>query len=175
MELTDGNVTLRSPTDADASAVAEAVQASLETLSPWMPWATEGYDDDAAREWIHGIIDPSSVRFVIMDPAGRIIGSCGLNAFDKGNARANLGYWVRADATGFGYATGATKLVAAHGINDLGLHRIEVIMSVENEPSRRVAIRAGAFYEGVQRGRLLLKGRHHDVHGFVFLAPEFEG
>ncbi len=60
MELTDGNVTLRTPTDDDATAVAAAVRDSLQTLSPWMPWATEGYDESAARAWIHGEIEPDS-------------------------------------------------------------------------------------------------------------------
>ena len=142
MELTDGNVTLRTPTDEDATAVAAGVQESLQSLQLWMPWATEDYDEAAAREWIHGIIEPSSIRFVITDPSGRIVGSTGLNSIDTLNARANLGYWLRDDATGFGYATGATRLVADYGLTELGLHRLEVLMSVENEASRRVAIRA---------------------------------
>ncbi len=100
-----------------------------------------------------------------------MVGSVGLNHFDSLNNRANLGYWLRADATGFGYATSATKLLARHGVERLGLHRIEVLMSVENEASRQVAVRAGAAYEGIQRGRLLLQGRYHDVHGYAFVAP----
>ena len=170
MELTDGNVTLRTPTDDDAPAVAEAVRASLDRLAPWMPWATEGYDEAAALQWIRRELEPKAVNLVVVDGDGRIVGSTGLNQLDEHNRRANLGYWLRADATGRGLATAATRLVAAHGLNDLGLHRIEVIMSVENEPSRRVAERAGAVYEGVQRGRLLLHGRFHDVHCFVFLG-----
>ncbi len=170
MELTDGRITLRTPIEDDAPTVAAGVQASLETLQPWMPWATEGYDEAAALEWIKGGIEPTAIPLVIVAPDGGIVGSTGLNGLDSLNARANLGYWVRADATGFGYATAATKLVAQYGLVQLELQRIEVIMSVENEASRRVAIKAGAIYEGVQRRRLRLQGRQHDVHGYVFLA-----
>lgn len=172
MELTDGTVTLRTPTDDDAPAVAAAVRDSLESLRPWMPWATDDYDEAGAREWIHGIVEPSSVRFVITDVGGRIVGSTGLNGIDRLNARANLGYWLRDDATGCGYATRAARLVAEYGMTELGLHRLEILMSVENEASRRVAIRAGAQYEGVQRGRLLLQGRPHDAHSYIFLSDE---
>ena len=170
MELTDGNVTLRTPVDDDAVEVAAGVQDSLETLSPWMPWATESYDESAARSWIQGEIEPNSVRCVLIGGDGRMVGSAGLNHFDTANNRANLGYWLRADATGFGYATSATRLLARYGLDELGLHRIEVMMSVENDASRQVAIRAGAGYEGVQRGRLLLRGRYHDAHGYAFVA-----
>ena len=38
---------------------------------------------------------------------GRILGSCGLNRLDRPNGTANLGYWVRASASGQGVATGA--------------------------------------------------------------------
>ncbi len=170
MELTDGDLTLRTPVESDAPGITSAVQASLEALRPWMPWANERYDERAALDWITGKIERAAVPLLMIDGDGRIIGSAGLNGFDNLNARANLGYWLRTDANGFGYATRATKLIAAYGIEQLGLHRVEILMSVENEPSRRVAERAGALYEGVLRGRLLLEGRHHDTHSYVILA-----
>lgn len=172
MELTDGDLTIRTPTEADAPAVVEAVQSSLDLLRPWMSWASEQYDEAAALEWITGKIEPGAIPGVMLDGTGRVIGSAGLNDIDKQNARANLGYWLRADATGQGYATRATRLIATYGIEQLDMHRIEIIMSVENEPSRRVAERAGATYEGVVRGRLLLNGRFHDVHSYSILAGE---
>jgi len=162
--LTDGRVVVRTPIPADADAVAAAVSVSLEELAPWMPWATPAYDREAALGWIMGRFDPTEVGFVISDDSGEILGTCGLNLFDTANHRANLGYWLRSDATGHGIATAAAILVARHGAETLGLHRMEVIMSVRNEPSRRVAERMGAVHEGVLRGRLLLHGEFHDAH-----------
>ena len=49
--LTDGRIALRPPERRDASAIADAVQASLTELEPWMPWASSAYDDSAALEW----------------------------------------------------------------------------------------------------------------------------
>lgn len=170
MELTDGTVTIRSPVETDAPMVAAAVQASLDTLRPWMPWATSGYGPEQAVEWITGQLEPGSVPFVILDDGGVIVGSTGLNMIDRQNLRANLGYWLRPDRTGRGYATAATRMVAAWGFDHLGLQRIEIMMSVENERSRLVAERAGAVYEGIQRGRLRYEDRQHDAHMFAFLA-----
>ena len=170
MELTDGYVTVRTPVEADAREVADAVQTALDTLAPWMPWATEDYGPEHALQWIRSELEPGAVPFVILDDEGGIAGSTGLNLIDRQNLRANLGYWLLPDRTGRGYATAATRLVAAWGLDHLGLERIEIVMSVENEPSRLVAERAGARYEGVQRARLRYGDRQHDAHVFAFLA-----
>lgn len=161
--LGNGQLTLRPPEPADAPVVARAVQASLGELEPWMPWASAEYDEAAALDWIeHGDAHP----FVILDSDGEFMGSCGLNHRDELNQRANLGYWVRTDRAGRGVATAATVLLASHGLTELGLRRIEIVMAVENHASRRVAERAGATYEGVLLKRLILQGISHDAHGF---------
>ncbi len=155
------------PTDDDADAVAAAVQASIDELAPWMPWATAEYDRVSALQWVRGEIDPTSHRFAIVVD-DEIVGSCGLNKLDAENQRMNLGYWVRSDRVGRGHATAATKLLADYGLNHVGMRRLEVLMSVRNEASRRVAERAGAHYEGVAVARLLLNGESHDAHMFSF-------
>ena len=129
-----------------------------------MPWASAGYDESSALEWIEGA--EAENPFVIIDGDGTLVGSCGINGTDDVNKRANLGYWVRSDRTGRGVATSATRVLATHGIEQLGLVRLEIIMSVSNVASRRVAERAGATYEGVLKSRLLLHGERHDAHSF---------
>lgn len=171
IELTDGVIVLRTPTLDDADAVVEAVQASLEHLRPFMPWATGAYDVDAARQWINGEIDPAAHAFVIVDGDDRIVGSAGVNRIDSLNDGADIGYWLRPDATGKGYATRAANLLLEYAVEQIGLHRVEIYMSVENTASRRVAERTAAQYEGVQRGRLKIRGRYHDAHMYAFVNP----
>ncbi len=167
--LSDGTLTVRTPRAADAPAVAEGVRASFEELDPWMPWASVDYSTDDALSWIDSNEETS---FLIVDPAGEIVGTCGLNAFDQLNRRANLGYWVHSGHTGRGVASAAATLVASHGLTELGLLRLEVVMSVHNLGSRRVAERIGATHEGILHNRLLLKGISHDAHSFSVTALE---
>lgn len=165
--LTNGPLTLRSPEAGDAPAVAEAARTSFADLDPWMPWASVDYGIDDAMFWIN---NRHETGFIIIDAHGTHVGTCGLNGFDEMNKRANLGYWVRSSHAGLGIATAATRMVARHGLTELGLQRLEVIMSVKNEASRRVAERAGAAHEGVLRNRLWLKGEAHDAHSFSITA-----
>lgn len=168
MELRAEGLTLREPVEGDAAAVVGAVRASLDELARWMPWAVPDYDIEAARGWIAGETGDAH-RFVMLDAEGEVVGSCGLNGISELNRSGNLGYWVRSDRAGRGFATAATRLLRRFGHDVAGLHRIEVIMSVRNEASRRVAEKAGAHYEGVRRGALRLGGEFHDAHSWSFL------
>lgn len=170
MELIADAVSLRPPVDSDAPAVVEAVQTSLDELTPWMPWASAAFDIDAARRWIRGETGDAH-RFVMVDAGADVVGTCGLNGISELNRSGNLGYWVRSDRVGNGYATAATKRLRRYGHDVAELYRIEVVMSVFNEASRRVAEKAGAEYEGRLRGCLLLAGEFHDAHCWSFI-PE---
>ena len=173
MQLSDGVITLRPPVDDDLPALADAVRSSQAELAPFMPWADGPYEESSTLSWIRG--EHGDERsFVITLPSGDIVGACGLNQFSDLNRYANLGYWVRSSATGMGYATRATRLLARHALADVGLARVEIIMSVENQASRRVAERVGARLEGVMRSRLLLRGRHHDAYLFSLVRGDVD-
>jgi RimJ/RimL family protein N-acetyltransferase len=170
--LTDGVIVLRPPTEADASALVEAVITSAADLRPFMPWASADYDLASALAWIRSEREPDELPYLIVGDDGELAGGCGLNLFNPVNDFANLGYWLRSDRTGRGWATRATRLLAHHGLTAAGLERVEILMSVENERSRRVAERAGATFEGTLRHRILLHGRYHDAHLYSLIRSD---
>jgi len=171
MDSIDHRIVLRRPIEADAVAVAAAVQFSLPELQAWMPWASGDYATEEALSWIRGELGDAH-RFVIVESSGNIVGSCGLNMIDERNNSANLGYWVRSDLAGRGYATEAAQRLASFGLREAGYRRLRVMMSVRNHGSRRVAEKAGAHYEGVALQSLLLRGEYHDAHVFSFVADD---
>jgi len=171
METTDHGIVLRPPVEADASAIAAAVQFSLAELRAWMPWASAEYGTNDALGWIRGEFGDAH-RFAIVESSGHIVGSCGLNMIDARNNSANLGYWIRSDRVGRGFATEATRRLAAFGLREAGYRRLRVMISVRNHASRRVAEKAGAHYEGVALQALLLRGVYHDAHVFSFVADD---
>ena len=169
--LTDGVITLRAATLADSPALVAAVRSSVAELAPFMPWASPSYDEAAARSWLEGQ-DSSAFQCVIVGDDGVLAGSCGLDQINEINHSANLGYWLRSDRTGRGWATRATRLIARHGLTRMGLERVEILMAVDNEASRRVAERAGATFEGTLRHRLLLHGVYHDAHLYSLIRSD---
>ena len=156
------------------ASIAEAVRASLPELSPYMAWATDDYHEGAAEVWRQLVLAGHERAFLIIDDDGTVAGSAGLNQLDESGHQANLGYWLRTDRTGRGLATRAARRVARWGFEDLGLHRIEVSMVVDNEPSRRVAERVGARFEGRLRERVPHQGRYHDLWLYGLLATDLD-
>ena len=86
-----------------------------------------------------------------------------MNQIDRQNKKANLGYWIRTNETGKGYATKAALLTAWFGLDDLKMNRIEIIASMENLASLKVAKRTGAHKEAILKRRLMVKNNSHDA------------
>jgi ribosomal-protein-serine acetyltransferase len=71
-------------------------------------------------------------------------------------------------------AAKAALLVARLGFEDLELHRVEIVIAVENERSQRVAEKTGAQREGVLRNRLSIAARRHDAVMFSLVAADLK-
>lgn len=172
-ELTDGVVLVRSPRTEDVDGLLAAVRASADALSRWMVWWREDYGRRDAEEWMRSASIIGDHPFVIIELSdGTVVGSCGLNAVNHQDSRANLGYWIRSDRIRRGLASRAARLVARHGITDMGLHRIEILAAVGNIPSQRTAARAGAHFEGVQRNRVRLRDEWVDAAMFSLVPTD---
>jgi RimJ/RimL family protein N-acetyltransferase len=160
-------VVLRPLELADVAEVFRAVRESRAELSRWMPWCTPDYDHAAVAE--HVVKSQAereagvSFEFGIFGADGEFLGNSGINNVNAQDKYANLGYWIRTPRTRRGYATSAAIELARWGFANTDLNRFEIVASVENVPSQRVAERAGAQREGIARQRLVLGGRVHDA------------
>ena len=174
LKSADGNIILRPPKMEDAEGINSAILVSKTELMPWMDWCTPDYSIQVPIDWIKR--QPTdwgkgkNYQFLIIDNQSRqYLGGCGINHINQYYLLANLGYWVRSDRHGEGIATEATKMLAKFGFEQLGLRRIEIVTGEENLPSRRVAEKAGAVFEGILRKRLKLGDKNIDaaMHSLV--------
>ncbi len=179
VSLATGPLLLRPLQPADADAVYEAAYTSRREIGRWMTWCHETYQRDETvaflgahtHEWTSGL----AFGFGIWERAtSRFVGSVGLNNLNYTYNFANLGYWVRTDATGHGIASQATRCLAAWGLRELRLQRIEIVVALGNLSSRRVAEKAGAQREGVLRRRLQLRGAALDAVMYSLIADDFQ-
>lgn len=166
--LSNATIRLRAFRLGDAEAIYDAVCESKAEFLPWLPWCHDNYQIAETIEFLKA--RPAAYQgdgehaFAIEEIAtGRLVGATGINQLDRGARRANLGYWLRTSATGHGYATHATLLVARWAIETLGLERVEIVAAVGNLPSQKVAERAGATREGIARRRLRMRDRQEDA------------
>ncbi len=174
-----GRILLRPSIMDDGPALVEAIQVSATALSPWMDWYRADFSIEMANTWIKTLIaaweEGTNYQFSIIDTEkNQILGSSGINHINQTYRLANLGYWIRTDRSGAGFATETTKVLAQFGFEQLGLRRIEIVTGVENWASRRVAEKAGATFEGILRRRLKLGGNNIDAAMFSLIPEDLQ-
>ena len=166
------SISIRRYRNNDVDALYEAARESIAEVSPWMTWLDESYTREMTAEWVtsraKSWADSVSYDFVIEDESQRLLGTIGLNAIDLPTKRANFGYWVRTSAAGRGVATAAGRqLIDLTFGNDCPfpaqLHRLEILVAVDNQKSHRVAQKLGGVREGLLRDRLWPDGGPQDV------------
>jgi ribosomal-protein-serine acetyltransferase len=145
-DVLDGaHLRLRRWRPGDRAAQVDAVRSSLPHLVPWMPWA-EGYDDATSRDFLDRATRlwdaHDSFMYAIIDPAGPLVGSCGLHA-RVGPGGLEIGYWVRSSHVRRGFATRAAALLTAAAFALDGVDRTEIHHDRANEPSGRIPRRLG--------------------------------
>ncbi len=81
-------------------------------------------------------------------------------------------YWLLPAARGRGVAVAAARRISQWAFDDLGLHRLRLCHSVANDPSCRVAVKAGFILEGTMRSALLHEDGWHDQHLHALIADD---
>ncbi len=179
VRLTSDRLLLRAFQPDDVDVIFDAVSQSLPELSRWLPWCHANYCRDETQEFLNqrgtAFRDLGEHAFAILDlVTGQFLGATGVNQLDRNGRRANLGYWLRTDATGNGYATEATLMVARWAFHALQLERIEIVAAIGNVASQRVAIRVGAVREGIARKRLRKGDLQHDAVLFSLIQSDLD-
>ena len=179
IQLSDDLILLRPPRDEDITAIHAAVRVSLAELHPWMDWATEAYDEAAARRWLDIVqlawSHSSAFQFAITEAAsGQYLGSCGVDGINDKYRFCNLGYWVRSDRTRRGIASRAARLAARFAFQTVGLIRAEIVIAAGNLASQRAAEKAGAHYEGILKNRMVVRMDVYDAVMYSFSPTDFE-
>ncbi|WP_347353567.1 GNAT family protein [Intrasporangium sp.] len=109
----------------------------------------------------------------VIDVGGRIVGQVHVFGIVRGAQQsAAVGYWLDRAAVGHGIATRAVALAIDHSLRDAGLHRIEVNIRLDNEPSLGIVHRLGLRDEGVRERFLHIDGAWRDHRSFAVTAEE---
>ncbi len=151
------DVTLRRVGLDDLDELVDAVNDSLGTLRPWMPWAQVPatpesigeFLDRAHRDWEHHREFQFAIRGHRGAEAEALIGSCGLH--DRvGSGGLEIGYWVRSDCTGRGVATSAAAALTAAALRLDGVSRVEIRCDAANVRSAAIPPKLGFRLDRIQ-------------------------
>ncbi|WP_069805671.1 GNAT family N-acetyltransferase [Thermogemmatispora onikobensis] len=159
-ELAGQRVIVRPYREEDAPALFEAIQESRAHLRPWLPWADQHQRIEETRDWINRQRAAWLVRdiyncTVISLADGQLLGGISLRPHDWQARVFEIGYWLRATATGRGYITEATQLLTSFALRQLGANRVFIRCDERNERSAAIPRRLGFVFEGCLRNEAL--------------------
>lgn len=103
---------------------------------------------------------------------GRLIGGCGIHVSSPRNREGWIGYVLRRDCWGQGYASEAARALLGFGFGPLGLHRIFATCDPRNLASARVMEKIGMRHEGRPREHKWQKGEWRDSLLYAILEHE---
>ena len=175
--LADGDVRLRPLRRRDQNAWMALRAQNTEWLEPWD--ATSPVPVGGPRptfgEFIRSLNSQArsggSLPFGV-DFKGRLVGQLTVTGIMYGSLRSgSIGYWVSQHVAGYGITPTAVALATDHCFEVLGLHRVEVNIRPENNPSLRVVAKLGFRDEGL-RARYLHIGDQWCDHRTFALTTE---
>jgi ribosomal-protein-alanine N-acetyltransferase len=112
-----------------------------------------GLSTRTAGEYLSGYVEGwsggTAVAFAVTERGGTALGQVLLEVRESG--RADVGYWLLAEARGRGLATRALRLLSNWALDQPGIVRLQLWTSPENTASAGVAERSGFKREGVLR------------------------
>jgi RimJ/RimL family protein N-acetyltransferase len=166
----------------DAPLLKDAIDASLDHLQPWMPWAlAEPQTLDEKVELLRGFrgqfdLGENFVYGIFSRDESEVAGGTGLHP-RVGDGGLEIGYWIRASATGQGYATETTAVLTRVALKVLDVDRVHVHVDPENVASLAIPRKLGFVEEATLRRRLPGKrpgDPRRDQVTFTMLREELE-
>lgn len=165
---------------ADAAALKEAIDSSLDHLRPWMPWAANEPQPleakvallrrfrgnfDLGNDFVYGAFDRQD---------GSVVGGTGLHT-RVGDGALEIGYWIRVSRIGEGLATELSAALTRVAFVVCGVDRVEIRVEPENERSSAIPLKLGFVEEARLRRRLeSADGEPRDAVVYSLFAHGFE-
>jgi RimJ/RimL family protein N-acetyltransferase len=152
-------------------ALMSALASSQPELARFLPWADPMPTTEAERTFIEQSMAEFETGvaygfFLFERSGGELVGGAGLVPTEA-PGRFQIGYWVRSDRTGRGYATAAARALTTAALEQLGLDEIEIRMDQANLASASVPPKLGFQLDRVMERDITAAG--HSGAGYVWM------
>lgn len=137
----------------------------------------EPVPDDFDRTWAdryeRGKADNTAMNFAIEDADdSTFLGVAVVPQMDHDERTAELGYVLGTEARGRGVATEGLRQLTAWVFEEQDMMRLQLLISVSNDASKRVAQRCGYRFEGVLRGLYVKQDLREDTESWSRLVTD---
>jgi RimJ/RimL family protein N-acetyltransferase len=164
----------------DAALMKKAVDASLEHLKPWMPWAHDEAEDlekkiarlrefrgkfDLGQDYVYAIFNQDETE---------VLGGTGLHT-RAGQGAREIGYWIHQDYVNQGLATESTAALVRVAFEIDQVQRVIIHCNPENVRSAAIPARLGFTHEAILKQRMLFLDRLKDEMIWTLFSEDYPG
>lgn len=173
VKVSDG-ITLRRLRRDDVPAVVAAVNATLDTLSPWMEWAQEPATVERQRPWFTESDQAwdagTGFNYAVLDD-DTLIGGAGFHV-RNGPGVLEIGYWLGSAYEGHGIMTRCAAALTRVAARTEGVTRIEIHTDPANVRSAAIPQRLGYRLLEVRPTEILAPAHTGQMQIWVLDADE---
>jgi ribosomal-protein-alanine N-acetyltransferase len=174
--LTEGRVSIRPIRLRDARPLERELLDNRGWLRKWEATNPHGAMSFDVRASIRSLQANARAGFGLpfaIEYDGEFAGQLNISSMSYGSlSSASIGYWVSERFAGLGVTPTAVALASDYAYFQVGLHRLEICIRPENEPSLRVVEKLGFRYEGLRRRYIHINGDWRDHFCFALVAEE---
>jgi ribosomal-protein-alanine N-acetyltransferase len=174
--LRDGDIAIRPIRLKDARALERELLENRTWLRKWEatnPVGPMSFDVRASIRHLQSNARAGLGLPYIIEHRGELAGQLNVSSISYGSvSMATIGYWVSERFAGMGLTPTAVALATDHCFFTVGLHRMEICIRPENEPSLRVVEKLGFRYEGLRRRFIHINGDWRDHFCFALTVEE---
>lgn len=100
-------------------------------------------------------------------------GLVGFKDLDKENRKVEIGYWLCKQYQQQGIMTSAVQALCKLAFKEMKLNRVQIKCAINNIRSKRIPLRLGFTYEGIERqGELMSNGKFSDLDVYSLLKSD---
>ena len=174
--LHDGDVTIRAVRLRDARPLERELLDNRAWLRRWEATNPVGPMNFDVRGSIRNLLSHAREGYglpFIIEHDGQLAGQLNVSSIAYGSlSSATIGYWVSERFAGKGVTPTAVALATDHCFFSMGLHRMEICIRPENDPSLRVVEKLGFRYEGLRRRYIHINGDWRDHFCFALTVDD---
>ena len=174
--LREGDVTIRPVRLRDARQLERELLENRGWLRRWEATNPVGPMNFDVRGSIRNLLSHAREGFglpFMVEHEGELAGQLNVSGITYGSlSSASIGYWVSERFAGKGVTPTAVALATDHCFFTMGLHRMEICIRPENDPSLRVVEKLGFRYEGLRRRYIHINGDWRDHFCFALTVED---
>lgn len=175
--IIDSSLELKQLQLEDSKHLFAVTNANRDYLAKWLAWVKDTRSVQDTEKFIRNTIFRYENKGELVCGIwfeNSLIGTIGLIDVDKKDRKTELGYWLAQEYQGKGIMTKAVKVFLQYAFEELKLHRVQILVAVENKKSQAIPERLGFTKEGILRGNAWLYDHFEDHIVYSLLDHEFQ-